>query len=96
MKIPVVGVVSIGGPLARKLVSAGHEVSEANSRGRESVSAFAEEAAATPCDLKDAFNGADAVIISIPQPAMAAIPKKRSLRCHSRFQWSTRVITTRI
>lgn len=75
MKIAIVGVGSIGGTLARKLASAGHEVSVANSRGKESVSAFAAEAGATPCDLKNVFDGADAVIISIPQPAMAVLPK---------------------
>lgn len=75
MKIAIVGIGSIGGTLTRKLVTAGHEIRVANSRGKETVSAFAEEAGAVPCDLKDVFDGADAVIISIPQPAMAALPK---------------------
>jgi predicted dinucleotide-binding enzyme len=75
MKIAIVGIGSIGATLARRLVTAGHEVSVANSRGKETVSAFAEEAGAVPCDLQDVFDGADAVIISIPQPAMAALPK---------------------
>jgi predicted dinucleotide-binding enzyme len=75
MKIAIVGVGSIGGTLARQLVAAGHEVSVANSRGKDSVSAFAKDVGAIPCDLNDVFDRADAVIISIPQPAMAALPK---------------------
>ena len=62
MKIAIVGIGSIGSTLARKLVSAGHEVSVANSRGKEAVRAFSAEAGAAPCDLKDVFDGADAVI----------------------------------
>ncbi|MGG7648441.1 hypothetical protein SAMN04490185_3251 [Pseudomonas frederiksbergensis] len=74
MKIAIVGIGSIGGTLARKLVTAGHEVSVANSRGKDSVSTFAKEAGAIACDLNDVFDGADTVIVSIPQPAMAALP----------------------
>ncbi|MFJ7314596.1 NADPH-dependent F420 reductase [Pseudomonas sp. NPDC098747] len=75
MKIAIVGIGSIGATLARKLVSAGHQVSAANSRGKDSASAFADEAGAVPCDLQDVFDGADAVIMSIPLPAMASVPK---------------------
>ncbi|WP_248799287.1 NADPH-dependent F420 reductase [Pseudomonas sp. MWU13-2105] len=75
MKIAIVGIGSIGGTLARRLVTAGHEVRVANSRGKEAVSTFAKEAGAVPSDLKDVFNDANAVILSIPQPAMAALPK---------------------
>jgi predicted dinucleotide-binding enzyme len=75
MKIAIVGIGSIGGTLARRLVTAGHEVKVANSRGKNAVSTVAKEAGAVPCDLKDVFDSADAVIISIPQPAMATLPK---------------------
>lgn len=75
MKIAIVGVGSIGGTLARRLVTAGHEVRVANSRGKEAVSALAKEAGAVPCDLENVFDSTEAVIISIPQPAMAALPK---------------------
>lgn len=75
MQIAIVGIGSIGGTLARKLVNAGHEVSVANSRGKAAVRPFAEDAGAVPCDLDNVLDGADAVIISIPQPAMAALPK---------------------
>ena len=56
MKIAIVGIGSIGGTLARKLVTAGHEVSVANSRGKDSVSTFAKEAGAIACDLNDVFD----------------------------------------
>jgi len=75
MKVAIVGIGSIGSTLARKLVSAGHEVSVANSRGKEAVRAFSAEVGAAPCDLKDVFDGADAVILAIPLPAMTALPK---------------------
>lgn len=75
MKIAIVGVGSIGATLARRLVTAGHEVSVANSRGKEAVSALAKEAGAVPCDLENVCDSAEVVIISIPQPAMAALPK---------------------
>jgi predicted dinucleotide-binding enzyme len=77
MKIAIVGIGSIGGTLARRLVAAGHEVSVANSRGKDSVNAFAKDAGAIPCDLNDVFESADAVIISIPQPAMATLEKNQ-------------------
>jgi NAD(P)-dependent dehydrogenase (short-subunit alcohol dehydrogenase family) len=43
MKVGVIGTGNIGGTLARKLKAAGHGVLVANSRGRERVSAFANE-----------------------------------------------------
>ena len=47
MKIGVIGIGSIGGLLARRLAAAGHQVSVANSRGADSVRAFADEIGAT-------------------------------------------------
>lgn len=75
MKIAIVGIGSIGGNLARRLAAAGHEVRVANSRGKAGVSSFAKEVGVTPADLKDAVDGADAVILAIPLPAMAMIPE---------------------
>ena len=74
MKIAIVGIGSIGGTLTRRLVTAGHDVWVANSRGKDSVSAFAQEAGATPADLKEAVANAETVILSIPLPAMAQLP----------------------
>lgn len=75
MKIGIIGTGNIGATLARKLVGAGHEVRVANSRGVEGVRAFAEEIGATPVDVPGAVEGADAVILSIPFPAIADLPK---------------------
>ena len=75
MKIGVIGTGNIGGALAGKLRAAGHEVRVANSRGVEGVRAFAETVGATPVDIRGAVEGVDAVILSIPFPAVADLPK---------------------
>lgn len=75
MNIGIIGTGNIGGTLARKLIDAGHEVRVANSRGVEGVRAFAEEIGATPVDTRGAVEGMDAVILSIPFPAIADLSK---------------------
>lgn len=75
MKIGIIGIGSIGGTLARKLSAAGHEVRVANSRGVEAVRPFADEIGALPADAHGAVQGADLVILSIPLPAVAKLPK---------------------
>lgn len=75
MKIGIIGTGNIGSTLARKLAAAGHDVRVANSRGVEGVRAFAEEVGATPADTRGAVEGAEAVILSIPFPAVAELPK---------------------
>jgi 8-hydroxy-5-deazaflavin:NADPH oxidoreductase len=75
MKIGVIGIGNIGGTLARKLSAAGHEVRVANSKGPEGVRSFAQEIGATPVDARGAVEGADLVILSIPFPAVAKLPK---------------------
>jgi predicted dinucleotide-binding enzyme len=75
MKIGIIGTGNIGATLARKLRAAGHEVRVANSRGVEGVRAFAEQIGATPVDTHGAVQGAEAVILSIPFPAVADLPK---------------------
>ena len=70
MKIAIVGIGSIGGTLARKLVTAGHEVSVANSRGKDSVSTFAKEAGAIACDLNNPVRQRTAAIT----PLMRCVP----------------------
>jgi predicted dinucleotide-binding enzyme len=75
MKIGIIGIGYIGGTLARKLASAGHEVSVANSKGADAVRPFADEIGATATDTKGAICGADAVILSIPLLAIENLPK---------------------
>ena len=72
MKISIIGTGEIGGTIARKLAKAGHQVSIANSRGKESVKKFAEEIGAEPRDLEEISKDADISILSIP---FGAIPK---------------------
>ncbi|KRB40988.1 NADPH-dependent F420 reductase [Phenylobacterium sp. Root700] len=75
MKIGIIGTGNIGGTLARKLSAAGHEVRVANSKGPKGVRAFAKEIGAAPVDARGALEGADVVILSIPFPAVAKLPK---------------------
>ena len=75
MKIGIIGVGMIGGVLARKLVAAGHEVRVANSKGVEGVRAIADEIGAEAVDVHGAVEGVDLIIISIPFPAVANLPK---------------------
>lgn len=75
MNIGIIGTGNIGGTLARKLIEAGHHVRLANSRGLEGVRAVAEEIGATPVATRGSVEGVDAVILSIPFPAVANLPK---------------------
>jgi 8-hydroxy-5-deazaflavin:NADPH oxidoreductase len=74
MRIGVIGAGSIGGTLARYLAKLGHQVSIANSRGPESLTALATEIGATPVSAVDAAKGADIVIVSLPEKAVADLP----------------------
>ena len=75
MKIGVIGTGNIGGTVARKLSGAGHDVRVANSRGMEGVRAFANEIGATAVDTRGAVKGVGLIVISIPFPAVAELPK---------------------
>lgn len=74
MKIGIIGTGNIGGTLARKLSAAGHEIRIANSRGVEGVRAFAREIGAEPVDIRGAVNAVDVIVLSIPLPALSALP----------------------
>lgn len=75
MKIGVIGVGEIGGTLARRLSKQGHSVRVANSRGAEAVRQFADEIGAAAVDVYGAVAGADVVVLSMPFPAVATLPK---------------------
>jgi 8-hydroxy-5-deazaflavin:NADPH oxidoreductase len=75
MKIGVIGTGNIGGTLARKLSAAGHDVRVANSRGPEGVRALANEIGATAVDTRRAVKGVELIVMSIPFPAVAELPK---------------------
>lgn len=75
MNIGVIGVGHIGGTLAEKFVKAGHQVSVANSRGKEAVRAFAEKIGAAPSDISEIVKGKDVVILAVPLPAIEKLPR---------------------
>src|SRR2546427_2743165 len=76
MRIGVIGTGSMGGILARHLAKLGHQVSVANSRGPESLTALAAEIGATPVSIVDAAQAGEIVILAIPTKAVADLPKE--------------------
>ncbi len=75
MRIGVIGTGSMGGILARHLAKLGHQVSIANSRGPESLTALAAEIGATPASVVDAAKTGEIVILAIPTKAVADLPR---------------------
>jgi predicted dinucleotide-binding enzyme len=75
MRIGVIGAGAIARTLASHLAKRGHQVSIANSRGPESLTALAAEIGATPVSAVDAANAGEIVIISIPTKAVAHLPR---------------------
>lgn len=75
MKIGVIGIGEIGGTLARRWSGNGHRVRVANSRGAEAARPFADEIGVEAADLHGAVEGADVVLLSIPFPAVAKLPR---------------------
>ena len=75
MRIGVIGAGSMGGILARHLAKLGHQVSIANSRGPESLTALAAEIGATPVSVVDAAKAGDIVILAIPTKAVPDLPR---------------------
>ncbi|MEV5973121.1 NAD(P)-binding domain-containing protein [Streptomyces sp. NPDC051921] len=74
MKIGIIGAGNIGGNLTRRLTALGHEVSVANSRGPQTLTALAEETGATPVPVTEAARGAEIVIVTIPLKAVPDLP----------------------
>src|SRR6478609_8192409 len=75
MRIGIIGAGNIGGTLARRLAALGHQVSIANSRGPDSLAAFARETSARPVTVEDAARAGDVVIISIPLKNIDKLPR---------------------
>jgi 8-hydroxy-5-deazaflavin:NADPH oxidoreductase len=67
MRIGIIGAGQIGGTLTRRLAALGHEVRVANSRAPETLSDLVAETGATAVWAAQAADGADLVIVSIPQ-----------------------------
>jgi len=83
MRIGFIGAGELGGTLARYLARLGHQVSIANSRGPESLTALAAEIGATPVSVVDAVK-AEIVVISIPTKAVADLPRELFANVSSR------------
>ncbi len=74
MKIGIIGAGHIGGNLARRLTSLGHEVKVANSRGPETLTELAQETGATAVPVEEVVPGSDVVIVTIPQKSVPKLP----------------------
>jgi predicted dinucleotide-binding enzyme len=74
MKIGIIGAGHIGGTLARRLAALGHEVSIANSRGPETLTALAGETGATAVTVEQAARAGDLVIVTIPEKSIPRLP----------------------
>ncbi|MFD9252830.1 NADPH-dependent F420 reductase [Streptomyces bottropensis] len=74
MNIGIIGAGNIGGNLTRRLTALGHEVSVANSRGPQTLTALAEETGATPVTVREAARGAEVVVVTIPLKAVPDLP----------------------
>jgi 8-hydroxy-5-deazaflavin:NADPH oxidoreductase len=75
VKIGIIGAGQIGGTLTRRFRSLGHEVKVANSRDPETLADLASETGATAVWAERAADGAQLVVITIPQknvPNLAA------------------------
>jgi 8-hydroxy-5-deazaflavin:NADPH oxidoreductase len=66
MKIGIIGTGNIGSTLARKLTKAGHALRIAHSRGPGTLKELANETGATPVTAREATQGVDVIILSIP------------------------------
>ncbi len=75
MKIGVIGAGLIGGAVARLARAAGHEVRIANSRGPKSLADLARQIGAEAVTAHEAALAEDIVILSIPQRAVASLPR---------------------
>src|SRR5688572_7773102 len=75
MRIGIIGAGNIGGTLARRLTSLGHDVSIANSRGPETLEDLAKETGATPVTVREAARAGNVVIVTIPVKNVAKLPR---------------------
>ncbi len=75
MKIGVIGVGEMGGTLARRWSGNGYRVRVANSRGAEAARPFAAEIGAEATDIYGTVDGADVVLLAMPFPAAATLPR---------------------
>ena len=73
-RIGIVGAGHLGTVLAKRLVTAGHIVRVANSRGPQTLTALAAETGAEPAAIPEVAQGVDVLIVAIPLGQAAALP----------------------
>ena len=81
MKIGIIGSGIMGSTITRHFVSLGHHVSVANSRGPQSLAAFAEENKVKAETVKGVVPDKDLVVISLPQDAILNLPQDLFEHC---------------
>jgi EmrB/QacA subfamily drug resistance transporter len=74
MNIGIIGAGNIGGTLARRFVDLGHHVAIANSRDPETIKSLAAEWGATAAWASEAAQGADVVVVTIPERDVPGLP----------------------
>ncbi len=75
MEIGVIGIGEMGGTIAASLRRTGHRLRVANSRGEEAVRDFADQIGAVAADIHGAVDGAEVVVLAMPFPAVATLPR---------------------
>lgn len=75
MNIGIIGAGNIGGALAQKLVTLGHLVEIANSRGPETLKELSARSGAHAVTTHEAVRGVDLVIVAVPQKSVPQLPK---------------------
>ena len=74
VRFGIIGAGNIGATLTRRLRALGHDVAVANSRGPETLSDLARETGARAVAVEQAADGADVVVVTVPQRAVPSLP----------------------
>jgi predicted dinucleotide-binding enzyme len=75
MNIGIIGAGHIGSALAVRLVSLGHSVCIANSRGPETLKDVAQKTGATPVTAQEAARHGDIIVVTIPLKNIPKLPE---------------------
>jgi predicted dinucleotide-binding enzyme len=75
MNIGIIGAGHIGSALAVRLVSLGHSVKIANSRGPETLGDVAQKTGATPVTAREAAQHGEIIVVTIPLINIPDLPK---------------------
>ena len=73
--IGIVGAGHVGEVLASRLVRVGHKVKVANSRGPDSLVAFARRTGAEATDIDSISSGVDIIVFAVPMNRIGDLPK---------------------